>query len=92
MTKVILKFILLTELCYVKLKKGHMKKNMGLTDKIIRLLIVAAIAILYFTGYIQGAVAMVLGIIAVVFVATSVMSYCPLYLIFGISTRKDAKQ
>lgn len=69
-----------------------MKKNMGLTDKIIRLLIVAAIAILYFTGYIQGAVAMVLGIIAVVFVATSVMSYCPLYLIFGISTRKDAKQ
>lgn len=65
---------------------------MGLTDKIIRLLIVAAIAILYFTGYIQGAVAMVLGIIAVVFVATSVMSYCPLYLIFGISTRKDAKQ
>ncbi|HRG53390.1 MAG TPA: DUF2892 domain-containing protein [Bacteroidia bacterium] len=65
-----------------------MKKNMGLADKIIWLLIVTAIAILYFTGVIHGALAMILGIIAVVFVATSVMGYCPLYLIFGISTIK----
>ncbi|TXE14709.1 DUF2892 domain-containing protein [Algoriphagus aquimarinus] len=65
-----------------------MKKNMGSVDKIIRLLLAVGVAVLYFTGTISGILAIVLGLLAVVFVATSFMSFCPLYLPFGISTIK----
>jgi hypothetical protein len=65
-----------------------MKKNMGSADQIIRILIAVGIAVLYFTGTISGTLALILGVLAVVFVATSFMSFCPLYLPFGISTRK----
>ncbi|MEB2783507.1 YgaP family membrane protein [Algoriphagus persicinus] len=67
-----------------------MKKNMGSVDKIIRLLIAVGVAVLYFTGTISGILAIVLGLLAVVFVATSFMSFCPLYLPFGISTCKKS--
>ncbi len=63
-----------------------MKKNMGSADKIIRIIIAAIIAILYFTGTIQGTLGIVLLIIAIVFLLTSMISFCPLYAIFGIST------
>lgn len=65
-----------------------MKKNMGSVDKIIRLLLAVGVAVLYFTGTISGILAIVLGLLAVVFVATSFMSFCPLYFPFGISTIK----
>ena len=67
-----------------------MKKNMGSADQIVRILIAVGIAVLYLTGTISGTLALVLGVLAVVFVATSFMSFCPLYLPFGISTRKKA--
>jgi hypothetical protein len=66
-----------------------MKLNMGTADRIIRLLVVAIIAALYFTGTISGTVAIVLGIIAVAFLVTSLIGWCPGYVPFGISTRKD---
>lgn len=65
-----------------------MKKNMGSTDSIIRILLAAVIGILYFTHLISGTTAIVLGVLAIVFIATSLMNFCPLYLPFGISTRK----
>jgi hypothetical protein len=65
-----------------------MKKNMGSADRIIRILVAVVIAILYFTNQINGTTAIILGVLAVIFVATSFMSFCPLYLPFGISTRK----
>lgn len=65
-----------------------MKKNMGSTDKIIRIVIAVIIAILYFTNTISGTLALVLGAFAVVFIITSFVSFCPLYAPFGISTRK----
>ncbi|MBG6063018.1 uncharacterized membrane protein YcaP (DUF421 family) [Flavobacterium sp. CG_9.1] len=65
-----------------------MKKNMGSTDKIIRIAIAVIIAILYFTNTISGTVALVLGAFAVIFLLTSFISFCPLYSPFGISTRK----
>lgn len=65
-----------------------MKKNMGSTDKIIRIAIAVIIAILYFTNTISGKVALVLGAFAVIFLLTSFISFCPLYSPFGISTRK----
>ena len=65
-----------------------MKKNMGTTDRIVRLLIAAIIAVLYFTGTIPGIWATVLLVVAGIFVLTSFVSFCPLYAPFGIRTCK----
>ena len=64
-----------------------MKKNMGTIDIVIRLLIVAFVIVLYFTQVISGILAIILLIISGVFVLTSILSFCPLYLPFGINTR-----
>jgi len=69
-----------------------MKPNMGTIDKAVRILVAAVIAILYFTNVISGTLAVVLIILAGVFILTSFMSFCPLYWPFGISTRKSEKQ
>lgn len=63
-----------------------MKKNMGSTDRIIRILIAVVIAVLYYTGTLSGTLGLVLLILAGVFVLTSLVSFCPLYAPFGINT------
>lgn len=68
-----------------------MKQNMGQADRIIRLAVVAIIAVLYFAGQLTGTAAIVLGIIAVAFLVTSLIGWCPSYVPFGISTRKKDK-
>jgi hypothetical protein len=65
-----------------------MTKNMNTTDRIVRLVVAVAIAILYFTNVISGALAIILGILAVVFLATSLLGFCPLYAAFKLSTIK----
>ncbi len=65
-----------------------MTKNMGLLDRGIRTLIAVVIGVLYFTGQIGGIVAIILGIVAVVLLLTSLVSWCPAYLPFNLSTRK----
>ncbi|WP_282115732.1 YgaP family membrane protein [Cellulophaga baltica] len=55
-----------------------MKKNMGTTDKTIRVLLAALIAVLYFTNVITGTLGIILLILAGVFVITSLVSFCPL--------------
>jgi len=65
-----------------------MKKNMGMADKAIRFVLAAIVGILYFTNVISGTLAIVLGVIAVAFIVTSFLSFCPLYLPFGINTRR----
>ncbi len=65
-----------------------MKKNMGMADRTVRVLIAIVIAILYFTGTISGTLGLVLLILAAVFVLTSLVSFCPLYSPLGINTNK----
>jgi len=65
-----------------------MKKNMGTADRIIRISVAVIIAILYFKGLISGTTALILGVVAAIFLLTSFISFCPLYTIFGLSTRK----
>lgn len=65
-----------------------MKKNMGGTDRIVRVLLAAVIAILYFTNVISGTLGIVLLVLGAVFLLTSFISFCPLYAPFGISTCK----
>ena len=65
-----------------------MKKNMGNIDRIVRLIVAAIFAILYFTNVISGTLGIILLVLAGVFVLTSVMAFCPLYAPFGFSTCK----
>lgn len=67
-----------------------MKKNMGTVDRIIRTLIAVVIGVLFFRGVISGVLGIVLGILAIVFLATSFVGWCPGYLPLKISTRKAA--
>lgn len=66
-----------------------MKANMGNVDKMLRAIIAAVIAILFFTKVISGTLGIVLLVLGGVFLLTSFISFCPLYLPFGISTRKN---
>lgn len=61
---------------------------MGTVDRVARILVAVAIAIAYFTNLISGTVAIVLLVFASIFIITSLISFCPLYLPLGISTRK----
>ena len=66
-----------------------MKKNMGTIDRIVRILITALIVFLFFTNKITGTIGIVLIIFAAVLVLTSLISFCPLYLPFGLKTKKS---
>lgn len=63
-----------------------MKKNMGLADRLIRLLVAVVIAALYLLNVITGPVALVLLVLAAIFALTSLAGNCPLYSLFGINT------
>ena len=74
-------------------QKFHtMKNNISTIDRVARLLIAAVIAILYFTNQIEGTLAFVLGLTAVVVARTAVFNFCPIYYLFGLSTRKKSAQ
>jgi uncharacterized membrane protein len=66
-----------------------MKKNMGALDRLIRTLLAILVGVLYYMDIISGTIAIILGILAVVFLLTSLVSTCPLYMPFGLSTRKN---
>ena len=63
---------------------------MSSADRIIRILLAAVFAVLYFTGTVTGTLGLVLLVLGGVFVLTSLVSFCPLYAIVGISTCKTA--
>ncbi len=63
-----------------------MKKNMGNADRIIRLIVAAVLAYLYFGGVVTGTLGIVLVVVGGVFVLTSLISFCPLYSLVGLNT------
>jgi hypothetical protein len=63
-----------------------MKKNMGKTDKLIRVTLGLIFIALYFAGTVTGTLGIVLVILGAVFILTSAMSFCPLYTLVGINT------
>ncbi len=65
-----------------------MKVNMGSTDKIIRVVLAIVFSVLYFTGTVDGTIGIVLLVLGGVFLVTSLISFCPLYTIFGLNTCK----
>lgn len=65
-----------------------MRKNMGSLDQIIRLVVAITVGLLIITNVITGLLAIILGILAAVFLLTSLVSFCPLYTLLGINTTK----
>ena len=68
-----------------------MKKNVGTADKLIRLVIAAIIAILFFLEVITGTLGLVLLVVAGILVLTSLISFCGLYTLLGINTCHNKK-
>lgn len=64
---------------------------MGSADRIIRVLLALVVGVLYFTDQISGTAAIILGLFAVIFLLTSAVAFCPLYLPFKISTLKKTE-
>ncbi|MBN1413232.1 MAG: DUF2892 domain-containing protein [Spirochaetales bacterium] len=69
-----------------------MNLNMGLIDRIIRVVIAVTIGILIVLQQVTGVAAIILGVIAGIFLLTSIVGTCPLYLPFGLSTKKKASE
>jgi hypothetical protein len=65
-----------------------MKKNVGSIDKIIRLLLAAIFIILFFTNVVVGIFGYILLALAAILILTSVFSFCPIFMLFGINTCK----
>jgi hypothetical protein len=63
-----------------------MKKNMGTVDRLVRILVAAVLAFLYYNGTLSGTIGMVALVVAGVFALTSLISFCPLYAVLGIKT------
>jgi len=73
-------------------KEQAMKKNMGSADSIIRLILAATFARLYFTHIVTGTPGVMLAVLAAVFVLTAFIRICPLYLPFGLCTYKNKEE
>ena len=65
-----------------------MKRNMSNLDRLIRIVVAAVFAYLYFGGIVTGALGVILVVLAVVFLLTSFIAFCPLYVPFKIKTFK----
>ena len=66
-----------------------MKRNLSNIDRIARVVLAALFAYLYFGGIVTGALGIVLLVVGAVFVLTAVVSFCPLYAMFKLSTFKS---
>ncbi len=62
---------------------------MGKVDRILRIFLAVVVAVLYFTDSISGTAAIILLILAGIFILTSFVGFCPLYAPFRISTKKN---
>lgn len=70
----------------ITLNEYIMKTNVGNIDKAVRIVLAVVFAALYFTGTVTGTIGIILLVLGGVFVATSLVGFCPLYSIFGLST------
>ncbi len=66
-----------------------MKKNIGSTDRLVRILLALVLTILYAGGAFKGWWAVLAGFLVLMLLTTSSMRFCPIYSPFRISTAKD---
>jgi len=65
-----------------------MTVNMASWDRIVRFVVAVIFGYLFFTKMVSGVVGIVLLIIAIVFLLSSLVGFCPLYKVFNFSTKK----
>lgn len=68
-----------------------MKKNMGKLDRALRVIVAIVFGVLYFTHKVEGAMGMTMLALGVVFLLTSLVSFCPLYVPLGMNTTEKEK-
>lgn len=68
-----------------------MTANIGTIDRALRFLVALVVIILLVTRTVNGALAVVLGIIGAALLITAFVRYCPLYPVLKISTLKKPK-
>jgi hypothetical protein len=71
-------------------REEKMKRNVGTIDRVIRIVLAAAVAVLYFAHLLSPVAAIVLGVLGVVFLVTGILGFCPLYLLLGLSSKKKS--
>jgi len=69
-----------------------MKQNMGLTDRIIRMIIAITLGSIYYMNFVSGTAAVIVVILAAISLITSLIGYCPIYHILGIGTAGEKKE
>ena len=69
-----------------------MKKNVGSIDKVVRILLALVAAILGFKGGFSDIVSYILFAVAIILLVVSLIGFCPLYPLLGISTCKSKKE
>ena len=69
-----------------------MKKNMGSTDKLIRLAVAIVLIVLYWRHVVTETLGIIALVVALIFTITSLLSFCPIYAIFGIKTCKKEEE
>jgi hypothetical protein len=74
-----------------RLKGNPVKKNLGRTDRTVRVILAVVIGLLALTGTLSGTTAIVLGVVSALLLLTSAISFCPVYFPLNISTRKQAE-
>lgn len=65
-----------------------MNKNVGSLDRTLRILAAIVVFSLIYTDTLTGTLAWVLGGVTLVMAIMSLVGWCPLYAVFGISSRK----
>jgi len=65
-----------------------MKTNLGILDRLIRVILAVLLVVLYFTGIVTGLIGGILLTVAIIFLLTGLVSFCPIYALFGLQTKK----
>lgn len=68
-----------------------MKQNMGLADRLLRLLIAVTLAFVYLSGTVTGGWQIFLAVVMCILAVTAVLGFCPLYSLLGLNTSEGSK-
>ncbi|EAR09865.1 YgaP family membrane protein [Reinekea blandensis] len=67
-----------------------MTANMGTFDRTVRIILALVFIAAIILGWVSGVVALVAGALAAIFIVTSLVRVCPLYLPFGLRTNRKS--
>jgi hypothetical protein len=66
-----------------------MNKNVGQTDRYVRMALAALLIALVLFGVVSGLLAVIASVVALVLIGTATVKVCPLYMVLGVKTDKE---